>query len=225
MHNRISIIKGQIPLLIIAPHGWHEDDLNTDIIAKTIAERLNGFAVINTGWKRAAKAKRNEGFANLNNLSHCKYQIEKEYLTPIIEFKECCIKKWNCLNIFIIHGMSDIKDAVDIVVGFGNGNPPSYSCNLTYKDRFLYFLKIIGFNIRQAKSGGRFSGWNTNNINQLFCRHYPDQRVQSLQIEIVKFRRETSHTANDTGCLLASAISNLIADKRQLPTKFFVEEY
>ena len=65
--EKVSVLEGTIPALIIAPHGFKNDDLNTDLIAEEIATDLSAYAVINRGWERADKVDWFNDKADCNN--------------------------------------------------------------------------------------------------------------------------------------------------------------
>jgi hypothetical protein len=54
--NTIETIKGKNNILAIAPHGIHDDDKNTGILASLMAEHLGCYAVINEKYKRGVCA-------------------------------------------------------------------------------------------------------------------------------------------------------------------------
>lgn len=208
--KRVSAKKGKSPVIVVAPHGYHEDDVNTDIISEVIATQLSTHAIINTGWQRAKKAVLGEQKANLNDINHCRLDpCKKEFLNPLINFKEECIQKFGYAGIFYIHGMSDRKK-IDIVLGYGQGIPPCYTCRLWHKNSFVIFLREEGFNVYQAKIGGKFAAWKKNNLTQMWRSHLYDERVNSMQIEIANHLRNDPKSAIDTGVRLAKAIDKLI---------------
>src|SRR5690348_17347464 len=85
--NRVYTTRGKEPFLIIAPHG--SDDVNTDIIAASMARNLNGYMVVNQGWRRSKKANINRNVADCNNVWHCRKDIVRgEFLDPIEQFKD-----------------------------------------------------------------------------------------------------------------------------------------
>lgn len=219
--NRIVYIHGTAPSLIIAPHGGGPTDIHTAKISQIIAELTNSFAVINTGWIRPwngfVEGTNNpvntgfniqEGFANLNDLDHCrKSPLYQEFIIPIDDCRKFILDNHKKVHIFIIHGMDDnIRDygGIDVIVGYGNGNPPRLTCNTNFKDRFISCLNIEQFKPSQGKAGGRLSGWDSKNLNQLYT-NIPE--VDSVQVEIALSLRNSIEKAVQTAKRLANAIS------------------
>lgn len=133
-------------------------------MSEIIAEETDAWAVINTGWVRPWKGHQEgsnkpttgptqadvkKGIANLNNIKHCKKNpLKGEFLTPLEDFKNIIINDHKKCYIFLIHGMDDtIRDykGVDVVLGYGAGDPPRNSCPLTFRDRFAACLHFVEF--------------------------------------------------------------------------------
>lgn len=231
MNDRIAIKKNKSSIVIVAPHGYIGDDENTDIISDVIADEIKANAVINVGWRRGEKAKISEGIANLNSLSHWTIkQVRKDFLNPFIAIKEDCIRKYGICNVFYIHGMSNkirhvTKDNVDIVIGYGDGTPPSYTCRLGYKNALVVRLQEQGFHCYQGKKGGKFSARQPDNLTQVFREFSMDQRVQSVQIEIVNVRRYNARTAIETAELMSKAFDNFFHSETRYDANMFIKEF
>ena len=220
---RVKLRVGQRPNIIVAPHGGGPTDIRSAEMAEIIAQATNSFAVINTGWIRPWKGHKEgspktvintkedikKGFANLNDLRQAGQKpAQQEFLQPIEDYKNFILQFFKIANIFLIHGMDDtIRDynGVDVVVGYGAGDPPRYSCPFTFKDRFIGSLAMEGFKPAQGKSGGRLSAWDKHNLNQLYSNH---ARINSVQVEIGLTIRDTDSTAAKTAIRVASAINN-----------------
>ena len=164
-------------------------------------------------------------------LDHCHIgPVKKEFLDPIIKIKEEIINRHGVCFMFLIHGMSAriqkiVNDNVHMVIGYGQGDPPSYSCDLEYKDRFMYVLQLNGFNAYQGQSGGRFSAWHEKNMNQLFRKKYKDERVHSLQIEIISGLRTLPQTAENVGIVLGQIANRTTWRLDKVPVDFSVREF
>jgi hypothetical protein len=200
--ERVSIIEGKLPILIIAPHGFNGDDENTSIIAEHIATSIDAYAVINNGWERSDSVDIFKDKADCNNIYHCKEDVVKEeFLEPIIRFKNKILRKNQIAYIFYIHGMANrhrkiAKDPhLDVVVGYGAGQPNSFSCDEWQKNYFIYQLNQEGITAYEGKSGGSMSGWSRNNMNQYFRKWDYDANVSSMQIEIIHELRSDNETA------------------------------
>lgn len=190
--ERVTVVEGDAPILILAPHG--PDDKNTDLIAERVAIESGAFAVINRGWKRSSGVDYMRDLANCNDVRHIHSDVVKEeFLEPILRLKNR-IRKLYDDNVFvlILHGCSDsVRDDVgdhglDVVLGWGAGFPPSHSCSKKFKNAFAYHLMNEGFGVYEGSPGGRYAGRSRNNLNQLFVRWYPDEYVNSIQLEIVR---------------------------------------
>lgn len=221
--NRVNTKTGKLPVIIVAPHG--NDDINTDIIADVIATELDAYSVINVGWKRAKKAILGENIANLNCIRHCK--LVKEFLGPLQFYKNQIIKKFKQCHVFYVHGMSNkirrvTGENVDIVVGYGAGEPPSYTCGLGYKNALITRFQQENLCTYQGKSGGRFSAWKSENLTQLFV---DSDKVQSIQLEIVNLRRYDIDTAIRTAHTMAKALDKFLHQKTVFSEDMFVKEY
>lgn len=216
MPKRVIANKGKIPVIVVAPHGHPEDDLNTDVITDCIAGELRCYSVINMGWRRAPRAVLGEGIANLNNIDHCMLDpVRIEFTDPLVEFKKECISKYGRCSIFYIHGMSNevrkkAKDRVDLVLGFGQGEPSSYTCDLMFKNAFVTRCREENFNVYQAKVGGKFAAWKEENLTQFFRKRQLDGRVNGIQIEIANSLRSEIQEAVHTGLCLTRAIDKLV---------------
>lgn len=193
--ERIILVEGDSPVLVVAPHG--PDDKNTDLIAERIALESGSFAVINKGWRRSATVDFMKDMANCNDVRHIHSDVVKEeFLEPILRFKNRIRKKYDeKVFMLIVHGCSDdVRKAVnnydlDIILGHGEGNPPSYSCSGKFMKAFAHHLLNEGFSVYEGAAGGRYAGRAKNNLNQLFNRWYPDDHVESIQMEIVREMR------------------------------------
>jgi hypothetical protein len=190
--ERVSLIEGDTPVLIVAPHG--PDDTNTDYIAETVASEFGAYAVINRGFKRALTVDYWKDLANCNDVRHLHSDVVKEeFLDPVLKFTKKIEKKYGERPfVLILHGCSDIvrqiadDEDLDMIVGYGDGDPPSYSCTSRFKNAFVDNLKNEGFGVYEGKSGGNYAGRSKNNLNQLFNHWYQGFDVDSMQLEIVR---------------------------------------
>lgn len=222
--ERVSVINGKLPVLIFAPHGFKGDDFNTNIIAKNLAKRLNCYAVINNGWERSDNVDIWNDKANCNNVTHCHEDVvREEILEPILNIKNKILQYSNIMHMFVIHGMSGKhfkkNKIIDVVVGYGAGNPESLTCEKWRKNCIIHELELQGLNALEADSGSLFSGWARNNMNQLFRKWYLDNSVQSFQLEIIDELREDEEICT----IMVDYLSNAI--KSYLSTKIFDENY
>lgn len=221
--ERVSIIEGIHPVILVAPHGAAMDDFNTDIITESAAEALNCYAVINRGWERAGQFDYFKDKANCNDVRHCHEDVVKdEFLDPIIRFKNRIRKKHNHVYVFTIHGVGeDIKtkandDDIDMVIGYGAGTPASHTCKLWMKNFFIYLMRQVDIKAYSGKAGGQYAGWTKNNLNQLFCKwpNYIDDNIYSMQLEFIRTLRDTKTDAEFTGNILAAVLEDFLSHGR-----------
>lgn len=212
--ERVSIRRGDSPLLIIAPHG--ADDPRTDFIAEFVADFADAYAVINRGWERAKTPDYFKDQANCNNIMHCYEDVVKEeFLNPILKFKNRIMREYGECFMFVIHGMgNDVRIKVDdplldIVLGYGAGRPPSYTCQHWMKDAFINFLDT-GTVTYEAGAGTPYAGKNKNNLVQLFRSWFFDPNVNAMQIEIIRELRENDMVAKLTAEHIANCMERLI---------------
>ena len=232
--ERVSIIEGVHPVILVAPHGAAADDYNTDIITETCAQALNCYAVINRGWERAEEVDYFKDKANCNDVKHCLEDVVKdEFLDPIIRFKNRIRKKHSYAYMFTIHGVgNDIRskanDAdINMVVGYGAGTPASHTCKMWMKDFFIYLMRQVDIKAYGGKAGGQYAGWAKNNLNQLFCKwpKYADDSLHSMQLEFIRTIRDTKADAEFTGNILAVVLEDLLKHgKWTAPQGFKINE-
>ncbi len=228
---KIDFKKGNKPYLIVAPHGGGPTDIRSALQADFISDYLGSYAIINKGWVRpwtgtqegdASKSINTSldiknGIANLNDLNHCRQSpLNKDFLKPLEDYKNHIISTYKHVYIYLIHGMDDTirsYGAVDVVIGYGAGDPPRHSCPLTFRDRFASCLEMESFTPASGKAGGRLSAWNNTNLNQLFSN---DDKVTSIQIEIALSIRDNDISATESAFRLAKAIERM-HDKAHVP--------
>jgi hypothetical protein len=218
MSERVSIIEGKQPILLVAPHGFNGDDENTALLAEEIAYLTNAYVVVNKGWERDEKVDYLKDKADCNNILHCHEDVvREEFLDPILRFRNRILRKHPIVHMYMLHGMSNRHRKIchdptlDMVIGFGAGTPNSYTCDLWRKNCFIHLLENdAGFTVYEGKPGGQMSGWSKNNMNQLFRKWYDDPQVQSMQIEIIHELRADREMTQLTAEYLASAMLDLI---------------
>lgn len=211
MDERVSIVEGDRPILLIAPHG--ANDINTAELTEEMCRIFGAYAVINWGWERSEDVDWLNDQANCNNIEHLMEDVvEDEFLVPIRRFVNRILKDHPDVFLFILHGIgNDIRKKtgdvdLDIVLGYGRGKPPKYTCDIQYKNSFLGGLKDVGMKSYVGKSGGRFSGRAKNNLNQYYTRWQPNDFVHSMQVEVVYDRRKDEPQMKDTASRLVDAI-------------------
>ena len=206
--ERVTVISGEVPLMVVAPHC---DDNNTKEIAQFIASTLKCYCVTNNGWKRSDTVDAIGGYANCNDVSHCLEDVVKEeFLEPILGYANRMVKNYGHGYVFYIHGMG--QQSPDIVVGYGEGSPPSYSCGLYYKEIFIKACKQNSLYASEAAAGSKYGGRSKNNMNQLFRSWMYNEKIQSMQLEIA-YPLRTTQMIKSVGMALVSSFDDLLDQK------------
>ena len=210
--ERTSFIQGTTPVLLIAPHG--ADDDNTAELTELVARNLGAFAVINRGWRRSRTVDPFSDLANCNDIRHLHEDVvREEFLLPVMRGVARIKARYEGKAfVLIMHGCKDQirssseDEILDIVVGYGAGSPPSYSCKMRTKNALIRCLQNEGFGVCEGAPGGKYAGKSKNNLNQFFVRWHPDKMVESAQIEIVNELRSDSEMIDLTADGIVSAL-------------------
>jgi len=216
--ERTSFIQGTTPVLIVSPHGY--DDENTDVLAERIAKDFGAFAVINRGWRRSSKVDQLNDFANCNDIRHLHEEVvREEFLNPILRsVAKIKTKYGKKVYVVVLHGCKDQvrtkadDEMLDVIVGYGAGNPSSYSCRIKTKNLMIHCLQEEGFGVYEGAPGGQYAGRAKNNLNQFFTRWMPDQNIESMQLEIVKEMRSDEEMVELTSEGLVTALDAFMLD-------------
>lgn len=224
--ERVSIISGKLPIIVVAPHGYNQNDENTAIVAEQIAKNINAYGVINRGWERDNHVDYLRDKADCNNVNHCHEDVvREEFLEPILRYKNRILQTYDMVYVYYIHGMANRHrklagdDSLDVVIGYGAGSPNSYTCEIWQKDLFCHLLYEAGINAYEGKRGGPMSGWSRTNMNQLFRKWNFESNVCSMQIEIVHDLRNCKDMAILTAEYIASAMQDMLKVKSFSPSK------
>ncbi len=224
MRERVNVIKGKNPILLVVPHG--ADDMNTNIIGQKAAELCDCNAVINQGFDRADKVDPDNDMADCNRVDHAESDIVyDEFLKPILKIKEHFVGQHpvtyndedeapsSMLTILHIHGAGDIvhKEAgkhVDVIIGYGLGKEShSFTCKKWRRNVFIdAWRKTKSNGIYEGQGGGKYAGRSSNNMNQYFRKHELDRAVESMQLEFPYSERRTEDDAEETALSLARVI-------------------
>lgn len=230
--SRVTIQYGSTPYLLIAPHGYNGDDFNTDIITEKAASILNCNAIINYGWQKSDVLDIDKEKANCNNFSHMKDVVADEFLYPILRTANSIVKRHGICLVAWIHGVSNsvrqTTNEKNLEIIFGNGAGKTYSsfsCPLSLKEYVIFMLNQNGFKCYDSAPGSAYAGFSHNNMNQLWVRHYPDNKIHSFQLEIVKELREDQTISLLTAEYIAEALKNMINYKSWIkPSSFYYKK-
>lgn len=192
MEQRVSIIEGKNPVILIAPNG--ATDKNTDLLTEMIANKVSCFAVINWGWQRCQQYDFRNEKADCNNLYHIfadtQGVVYDEFLEPILRFKNRIAKNHENVFQFILQGIAgnNLPPFVDVVAGDG---AKQKSCDEWARNLLIHVASKEGINVFLSKTETTLHGSAKKNLNQLFTQWYPDDCVQSMQLEITQGLRES----------------------------------
>lgn len=221
MTERVSIVEGKRPVIFVAPHG--PDDTNTGIVARSAAESLGGYAVINNGWRRGPSYDYDTERANCNDITHLVDVPGDEFLKPLIRFTNRILKCHPLGYIFYIHGMAN--NLADLVVGFGAGTPSSHTCKLWMKDLFIHQCEQASWDVYEGRPGGRYSAWSSKNLCQFFRRKQHNPRVHAMQLEFAHELRQTPARAELCGECLAGFVEDVLNNSNwKKPADFAVKK-
>jgi len=183
-----------------------------------LANDFGAYAVINWGWRRSNKVDQMTDLANCNNIRHLHEDVvREEFLNPLLRSVARIKKRYDeRVMMIILHGCNDMvrqiadNELLDMVVGYGAGNPPSHSCRMRTKNAFIQYLQQEGFGVCEGAAGGKYAGRARNNLNQFFVRWMPDKRVESIQLEVVRELRSDKEMVELTVSGLVSALDSLM---------------
>jgi hypothetical protein len=236
MRERVSVIHGKKPIILVVPHG--ADDTNTAVIAEFAAKYTNCCAVINRGFERSEEVNEAKDLADCNRIDHVKQEVVfDEFLRPIKKFREKFVhKSFNAnlstgsrpgvyttadpVHIFYIHGCGDgvhkeAGELVQVIVGYGLGAiKHSLSCDLWRKDAFVQLFQdyAVDGNVYEGKSGGKYAGRDSNNMNQYFRKHERYENTHSMQLKFPYSWRNTETSASLTGILLSTVLVDYLEE-------------
>jgi hypothetical protein len=232
MRERVNVIYGKQPILLVAPHG--PDDTNTALIAEMTAANAQAYAVINQGFDRGEDVDVNKDIADCNRVDHCMSEVVcDEFLKPILKIKDKITKKFNGgmsvtgwpdeesdkrLLIVYIHGAGDIihqeaNEPVDVVVGYGLGNnKDSITCKAWKKNLFVDLWRNHSNEgeVYEGSGAGRYAGRSSNNMNQYFRKHELNRQVDSIQLEFPFSMRKTESRATITAMMLGLVLKDMM---------------
>ena len=225
MSERVSLFEGTTPVLIIAPHG--PDDTRTTYVAEGMISSLGCYGVINRGWRRARTYDYDKEHADCNNIEHIHKDVVKdEFLRPILVYHNRIRKKHPLLHVFTVHGIGKrarklARDPMlDVIVGYGAGQPHAHTCELWRKNLFIHTLqKTAGLTVYDTEPRSPYAARNKNNLNQLFNMGYwyPDSGTVSMQIEVIHDLREDNNIAKLTGEFMGDSVKKLLTHSSWTP--------
>ncbi len=240
MKKNIETIKGSANILLIAPHGYPDDDENTGEVARLMAKRLGCYAVINEvyrkpeeievrgsgekKWKPSNKAKK---IVNLNRRKQVEKYLKAEFLQPILNFTNEILSSHGKAFVFWIHGIDDenleseiqqmkVREDIHVLVGIGQGkidSPTAYPKTVDWLCTLLKGNDHKRMEARLARIGSRYCGQHQDVMNQFFIQEgHTLSKVQSVQLEIKNEGfRDTAENIPKTADAFSDAIIKLVA--------------
>lgn len=225
MGERVSVIKGSRPIILVCPHG-SDDDYTAELTEKC-AQMLDAYAVINRGFERADTVDVINDKADCNRVDHCVDDIVyEEYTRYILKYRDEIQDTHDRVFVYHIHGFGNqVKGSdgrpVDVILGYGLGGnvKDSLTCRAERINHFgkLYKENAPGYTtsmtgrIAIGKGGGKYAARSSNNMNQYFRLQDHDSYVESIQIEIAQRIRAT-HWA-DMAMVLSVIFEDISVDK------------
>jgi hypothetical protein len=213
--ERVSVLHGINPVLLVAPHGFN--DTYTNILTEAAAKECKSNAVINNCWERSAKVDVLNDQANCNKISHCMHDVVKdEFYDPIVKKTNALMNKHPQVYVFHIHGCgNDIRkkagENLSVVIGWGDGKPARPTARGSMRNLFTYVVdndKL--WTPAQAGKGSMFAGWDQGNLLQMWRPYKQSGGVDALQLEFVTATRKTKADAELSGVYLGSLISKFL---------------
>lgn len=224
MGERVSVIKGQLPIILVCPHGC--DDDNTAELTEKCAQMLNAYAVINRGFERADNVDVLNDKADCNRVDHCIDDVVyEEYLHYILKYrKEIQSRGKDRVYVYHIHGFGNqVKSSdgkgVDVILGYGLGGnvKDSLTCRSSRVNHFANLYRqnenspSMTGRVAVGKGGGKYAARASNNMNQYFRAHDNDLYVESMQVEIAQRIRAKEWA--DMAVVLSMILEDISVDK------------
>jgi hypothetical protein len=217
MAERVSLIHGNEPIIIVAPHACNEPYMN--IIAEEMAKRSNAYALINNGFKVADDVDVMRDLADCNRIEHIREDVvREEFLDPLLATKRALARKHARIIVLSLYGLdSQVEQRsghnIDVVLGYGQAVVNnSYTCPLWMIDMFINEWESHGWtssSVYCGKPGGSLSARSIHHLPQLFQKTYPDNHVQVMQILISERFRHDRGGAAFCGVVLANVIEEI----------------
>ena len=188
MNERVKLIRGNEPTILVCPH------INIDLIsmAKDLAKTLDCYAVINQGFAKSDSVNLKNSEADCYKIDQLKNPVvNDEFLKPLLKYKENCIKKhgW-CMIYYLFSTNEDVSnlagESVGLIIGNGRGKKyDSKTCKGWRKHLFVNVWRDLkSKEIFEGKGSGAYSGRNANELNQYFRKIQRNMLVESLEVHI-----------------------------------------
>jgi len=201
-------------ILMIAPHGVYYDDDYTGLIVRQLANKLEGYAVINEKYQKPKtvgfeKSDLGRALVNLNRLDQVeKYDdVKKEFLDPIYVFKKRILGEHGEALIIYIHGIKDdnmhrvaqtIKEYkkhpenLHVLIGYGQKRGSKQSLTASEKETILPLIKYLKDNKINAAIAPKQEVIGDDGDEKLYCgndanglnQHFHDLALKVQSIQL-----------------------------------------
>lgn len=221
----IEVLQGRNRILLVAPHGFRDDDENTGRLAREIAGKLGSYALINEHYRKPKKNKRDvpdkqRAVLNLNRCNQVEKHLRHEFLLPLLGFVREINDNRSPAFVLWIHGIKDINieravgnghsTDIHVALGAGQGSPDRWTAP---QQTTVALLESLRSNQTRpihgafALRGSDYCGWHPNIMNQYFLqRSYPHTSVESIQLEI-KYTGFRDKHLKDAAAAFAEALT------------------
>lgn len=189
-------------VLIVGPHGVYHDDDYTGLIAKHLADNLEGYAVTNEKYQKPKtvgfeEPDLNRDLVDLNRWDQIeKYdQIKKEFLDPIDTFKNKIIKEHGAALIVQVHGIRDehmdlvAKDVneyrtkpenLHVLIGYGQSNGAKPKLTADFAKTVQPLIGYLEANNMNAAVAPTTAIIGIDGEEKLYCGNDPNGLNQKL---------------------------------------------
>lgn len=222
MRERVTVHRGNKPVIITTPHG--ADDFNINLVALELVERLHCDAVINNGFRSAAVANPLKGQADCEMIPHLlKPVVYEEFFEPIDKAKNRILRKQeskridlptaHIFHLFVCESgeFSSLTTYhnIDLIIGYGLGSTKdSLTCEYWRKNAFIDLCRKNGLVCYEGKGSGNFSGREAYLINQYYRKHRANYAVESINVYLPLHMITSIYSAN----LMGESLSDIITE-------------
>lgn len=186
-------------LILIAPHGYPDDDENTGGLVRSVQKILDCSAIINESYRRPKLLKKKPKVYEKSSLKErildLNDKADAEKFPYYIEQIQQSIKKPESTIVVWIHGIDDrnikdeskelgLKERLHCLIGYGQ--PGHETCSPELKDILLQVLNAAGIKSTHTRDDApNYRGFDDSNMNRWFKVGVKGlEAVQSIQLEL-----------------------------------------
>ena len=212
-------------LLLIAPHGYPDDDENTGGLVRSVQKILDCSAIINEVYRRPKLLKETpkkvyEKHSLEKRILNLNYKPQAEKLAYYIAQIRQSVKEPDSTIVLWIHGIDDknikdeskalgLKERLHCLIGYGQ--PGNDTCSLELKDILLQALNATGIKSAHTRDDAlNYKGHDDSNMNRWFKVGGKGlEAVQSIQLELGYAGVRDPNSVEGTAKKLAHALLSL----------------